>query len=57
MSWKVFLFPSTVEDSFSGHSTLGWHLCFFRISGTLLQALAAFKVSIETLAVSLVHVL
>jgi hypothetical protein len=39
--------PCMVIESFAGHSSLGWHLCFLRVCMMSVQDLLAFIVSGE----------
>jgi hypothetical protein len=43
-----------IIESFSGYSSLGWHLCSFRVWMTSVQDLLAFRVSVEKSGVILV---
>lgn len=52
-SITVFLSPSTMADTFTGHSSLGQHPWLLRAQCTLLQCPLAFKVSTEKSAVRL----
>jgi hypothetical protein len=47
LSWKTFIPPSILNDSFAGQSILGLKLFSFSAQNTSLHALLAFKVSIE----------
>jgi hypothetical protein len=40
-SWNILVSPSMLIDSFSGYSSLGWHLCFLRVYMTSAQDLLA----------------
>ena len=47
LSWNTFVSPPMVIESFARYSSLGWHLCSFRVCITFVQDLLAFKVSGE----------
>ena len=47
LSWKTLVSPCFVIESFSGYSSLGWHLCSLRVCITSVQDLLAFIVSGE----------
>jgi hypothetical protein len=53
LSWKTFIVPSILNDSFSGESILGLKLFSFSAWNTSLHALLAFKFSVEKSAVIL----
>ena len=54
LSWSTLISPSTVIESFTGYSSLGWHLCSLRIYVISVQDLLAFIVSGEKSGVILV---
>jgi hypothetical protein len=41
-------------ESLAGHSSLGWHLCSFRVCMTYVQDLLSFRVSFEKSGVILI---
>ena len=45
LSWNTLASPSMEIVSFAGYSSLGWHLCSFRICMTSVHYLLAFIVS------------
>ena len=47
LSWNTLVSPSMVIESFTGYSSLGWHLFSLRVCITSVQALLAFIVSGE----------
>ena len=47
LSWNALVSPVMVIKSFSGYSSLGWHLCSLRFCITSVQDLLAFIVSGE----------
>ena len=47
LSWNVLVSSSMVTESFAGYSSLGWHLCSFRICMTSAHDHLAFIVSGE----------
>ena len=49
-----FVSPSMMIENFAGYSSLGWHLCSLRVCMTSVQALLAFRVSIEKSGVILI---
>ena len=49
-----FFSPSTVFESLSGYSSLGWHLCSLRVCITSVQDLLAFIVSGEKSGIILI---
>jgi hypothetical protein len=54
LSWNILVSPSIVIDSFSGYSSLGWHLCSLRVCITSVQDHLAFVVSGEKSGVILI---
>ena len=54
LSQNVLFSPSMVIESFVGYSSLGWHLCSFRVCMTSVQDLLAFIVSGEKSGVILI---
>ena len=54
LSWNTLFSPSMVIESFAGYSSLGWHLCSFRVCMTSVQDLLAFIVSGEKSGVILI---
>ena len=54
LSWNTLISPSMVIESFSGYSSLGWHLCSLIVCITSVQALLAFIVSGEKSGVILI---
>ena len=49
-----YISPPIVIESFSGYSSLGWHLCSLRICMSSIQDLLAFMVSGEKSGVILI---
>ena len=47
LSWNTLISPSMVIESFAGYSSLGWHLCSFRVCVTSVHYLLTFIVSGE----------
>jgi hypothetical protein len=45
LSWNTSISPSMVIESFSGYSSLGWHLCSLSVCMTSAQYILAFLVS------------
>ena len=45
LSWNTLVSPSMVIESFSGYSSLGWHLCSLRFYITSVHDFLAFIVS------------
>jgi hypothetical protein len=54
LSWNILVSPSMIIESFAGYSSLGWHLCYFRVCMTSAQDLLAFIVSGEKSGVILI---
>ena len=54
LSWNTLVSLSMVIESFAGCSSLGWHLCSFRVCVTSVQDLLAFIVSGEKSGVILI---
>jgi hypothetical protein len=54
LSWNTLFSPYMVNGSFTGYSSLGWHLCSLRVCITYVQDLLAFIVSGETSGVILI---
>ena len=54
LSWNILVSPSTVIESFTGYSSLGWHLCSLRVYMRSSQNLLAFIVSGEKPGVILI---
>ena len=54
LSWNTLVSSSMVIESFSGYSSLGWHLCSLRVCMSSAQDLLAFIVSIEKSGVILI---
>jgi hypothetical protein len=54
LSWNTLVSPSMVIESFSGYSSLGWHLCSLRVCMTSAQDLLVFIVSGEKSCVILI---
>ena len=54
LSWNILFSPYTVIESFTGYSSLVWHLCSLRFYMTSVQELLAFLVSGEMSGVILV---
>ena len=52
--WNTLVFPSMITESFTGYSSLGWHLYSLRICMTYVQDLLAFIVSFEKSGVILI---
>lgn len=53
-SWKTFLPPSTIADSFAGYNSLGHQLWYFRTWSIFFQDNLGFKVFIVDSAVILI---
>jgi hypothetical protein len=47
LSWNILLSSSTVIENFAEYSSLSWHLWFLRDYKISVQALLAFRVSVE----------
>jgi hypothetical protein len=47
LSWKIFISPSFVKNSFAGYRNLGWQLFSFRTWNKSFHFLLTFKVSVE----------
>ena len=47
LSWNTLVSPSMVLESFAGHCSLDWHLCFLGVCITSVQDLLTFIVSGE----------
>jgi hypothetical protein len=43
LSWNILFFPSMVTGCFTEYSSLGWHLCSFRVCITSAQDLLTFR--------------
>ena len=54
LSCNTLVSLSMVSESFAGGSSLGWHLCSFRVCVTSVQDLLAFIVSGEKSGVTLI---
>ena len=54
LSWNTLVSPSMVIESFAGYSSLGWHLCSFRVCMTSAQDFLAFRASGEMSGVILI---
>ena len=54
LSWNTLVSPSMVIESFSGYSSLGWHLCSLRVCMTSVQDFLAFIVSGEKSSVIMI---
>ena len=54
LSWNTLVSPSMVIESFTGYSSLGWHLCSLSVCITSVQNLLAFIVSGEISGVILI---
>jgi hypothetical protein len=54
LSWNTFVSPSMAIESFTGYSSLGWHLCSFRVCITSVQDHLAFIVFVEKSGVILI---
>ena len=54
LSWNTLVSPSMVIDSFAGYSSLGCHLCSFKVCIISVQDLLAFIVSGEKSGIILV---
>ena len=54
LSWSTLVSTSMVIESFAEYSSLGWHLCSFRVCMTSAQDLLAFIVSGEKSGVILI---
>ena len=54
LSWKIFVSPTMVNESFSGYSSLGWHMWSLRVCITSVQDHLAFIISVETSDITLI---
>jgi hypothetical protein len=54
LPWNILVSPSILTESFSGSSSLSWHLCSLRIYMTSDCALLIFIVSIEKSGIILI---
>jgi hypothetical protein len=54
LSWNILFSSPMVIESFAGYSSLGWHLCSFRVCMTSAQDLLAFIVSGEKSGIILI---
>ena len=57
LAWNTLVSPSMVIESFTGCSSLGWHLCSLRVCITSVQDCLAFIVSGEKSGVILIGLL
>ena len=54
LSWNILFSSCMVTESFTGYSSLGWHLCSLRVCMTSAQDLLAFIVFGEKSGVILI---
>ena len=54
LSWNILFSPSIVIESFTGYSSLSWHLCSLRVCMRSAQDLLGFMVSGEKSGVILI---
>ena len=54
LSWNILVSPSMMIESLAGYSNLGWHLWTLRVCVTSVQAVLAFRVSVEKFGVILI---
>ena len=54
LSWNTLVSSSMVIESLAGYSSLGWHLCSFKVCMTSPKDLLAFIVSGEKSGVILI---